>query len=326
MHGKCSQCPKFLDELEYDDTTVTWYEWERTTVSVAKEGKDGSTTTMKNMQKVCKEGTVSDVLASLDRKLPFFLQHVFIKRTQSEYFEGKLDDVGPDEAVIQVDFAENYSCKFQDEIQSAHWAQTNVTLFTVAIWTKPKDAERVCESHVIVSDELKHDKNAVAVFMWQVISDFVKQRHPEVTKVYIFSDGPSSQFKNRFIVSFLHKLEEVVHVQWNFFATSHGKGAVDGIGGTIKRLVWNAVKSNRDNIVCDAQSFFQVASSQSKKVNVSFIPEKEFNERLDLLCIKKYFTESQVIPGISSFHCIEPDEDGFVNAVFTPHNQQSKQR
>ncbi|XP_048590135.1 uncharacterized protein LOC125573598 [Nematostella vectensis] len=134
MHGKCSQCPKFLDELEYDDTTVTWYEWERTTVSVpAKEGKDGSTTTMKKMQKVCKEGTVSDVLASLDRKLPFFLQHVFIKRSQSEYFEGKLDNVGPDEAVIQVDFAENYSCKFQDEIQSAHWAQTNVTLFTVAI-------------------------------------------------------------------------------------------------------------------------------------------------------------------------------------------------
>ncbi|EDO38580.1 predicted protein [Nematostella vectensis] len=86
MHGKCSQCPKFLDELEYDDTTVTWYEWERTTVSVpAKEGKDGSTTTMKKMQKVCKEGTVSDVLASLDRKLPFFLQHVFIKRIQSEY-------------------------------------------------------------------------------------------------------------------------------------------------------------------------------------------------------------------------------------------------
>ncbi|EDO26419.1 predicted protein, partial [Nematostella vectensis] len=183
MHGKCSQCPKFLDELEYDDTTVTWYEWERTTVSVpAKEGKDGSTTTMKKMQKVCKEGTVSDVLASLDRKLPFFLQHVFIKRSQSEYFEGKLDNVGPDEAVIQV------------------------------------------------------------------ISDFVKQRHPEVTKVYIFSDGPSSQFKNRFIVSFLRKLEEV----------------------------------------------------------------KELNERLDSLCIKKYFTEAQVIPGISSFHCIEPDEDGFV--------------
>ncbi|EDO36624.1 predicted protein [Nematostella vectensis] len=85
MHGKCSQCPKFLDELEYDDTTVTWYEWERTTVSVpAKEGKDGSTTTTKKMQKVCKEGTVSDVLASLEKELNERLDSLCIKKYFTE--------------------------------------------------------------------------------------------------------------------------------------------------------------------------------------------------------------------------------------------------
>lgn len=61
------------------------------------------------------------------------------------------------------------------------------------------------------------------------------------------------------MANFLHKLEELVHVQLNYFATSHGKGAMGGIGGTVKRLVWNAVMSGNSNIVYDAQSFFQVA-------------------------------------------------------------------
>ena len=39
-----------------------------------------------------------------------------------------------------------------------------------------------------------------------------------------------------------------------FFATSHGKGPVDGIGGSVKRHVWTAVKT-RKVIVNDAASF-----------------------------------------------------------------------
>ena len=33
-----------------------------------------------------------------------------------------------------------------------------------------------------------------------------------------------------------------IHIHWNFFATSHGKGPVDGIGGAVKRYVWTAAK------------------------------------------------------------------------------------
>lgn len=73
--------------------------------------------------------------------------------------------------------------------------------------------------------------------MSTVLETLVKQKHPEVTKAHIFSDGQSSQFKNKYILSILSKLAKIVQVQWNYFATSHGKGVVDGIGGTIKRLV-----------------------------------------------------------------------------------------
>ena len=79
---------------------------------------------------------------------------------------------------MQVDFAETLSCKYQGEVQSAHWSQNQVTLFTVAIWTKSGDNDSCCESHVIVSDDLKHDKTSVAEFMSKVVNDLVKGEHP----------------------------------------------------------------------------------------------------------------------------------------------------
>ena len=32
-------------------------------------------------------------------------------------------------------------------------------------------------------------------------------------------------------------------LNWNFYATANGKGAVNGLGGTVKRLVWRKVRS-----------------------------------------------------------------------------------
>lgn len=75
---------------------------------------------------------------------------------------------------MQIDFAENCSCKYQDEVQTSHWNQEQITLFIV------------CESHTIVSDELSHDKTSVTVFMSKDLDEFVKQKHSDVTMAYIF--------------------------------------------------------------------------------------------------------------------------------------------
>ena len=72
-----------------------------------------------------------------------------------------------------------------------------------------------------------------------------------VKKVSLWSDGPASQVKNRYIAASLdtlqckHKLE----IQWNFFATSHGKGPVDWIGGSVKHHVWGKVRARKSNYV-----------------------------------------------------------------------------
>ena len=75
-----------------------------------------------------------------------------------------------EEAIVQVDFAENYSCKHQDEIQSAHWNQQLITLFTVAVWTINEANDIMCESHIIISDDFEHEKTSVLVFMSTVLN------------------------------------------------------------------------------------------------------------------------------------------------------------
>lgn len=328
MLGKCNKCSNSLDTLIEEtalEESAMWYEWERVEVVVPSASKKSSNATkvVRKMKKIFKEGTIGDVVESLQNKIPSFLQHVFIKRQQSSYFQEKLTNLDKEEAVVQVDFAENYACRYQDEIQSAHWHQEQVTLFTVAVWTKGTGGEdNVCESHGMVSDEMAHDKKVVAVFMSRVIDNFVTKRHPNVKQVYVFSDGPSSQFKNKYMADFVQTLCKTVHIQWNFFATSHGKGVVDGTGGTVKRLVWNAVMTRKSPVVVDdAQSFFQVANSLQSSVTVSPLKQKEMNDISDSLHLEKCFSEALPIPGISRFHCIEPGRNSLSCFLYSFQSQ-----
>ena len=92
----------------------------------------------------------------------------------------------------------------------------------------------------------------------------------------------------------------------------HGKGAVDGIGGTVKRMVWNAVSTRKVEAVKDACSFASVANKLSTSVAVTFVGSKELEATADLLGLKKFFSVAPVIPGIAKFHSLEPLRNGLI--------------
>jgi hypothetical protein len=54
----------------------------------------------------------------------------------------------------------------------------------------------------------------------------------------------------RINISFQHCQQSVQSVTWQYFATSHGKGAVDGVGGEVKRMARSLVMSKRASIRC----------------------------------------------------------------------------
>lgn len=106
--------------------------------------------------------------------------------------------------------------------------------------TGPSDALRV-QSYVMILDCLDHTTAAVATFQ-QLLLNELKSELPLLKRVHYFSDGAASQYKNRKNFASLchHKEDFNLDATWHFFATSHGKSACDGIGGTLKRLAAKA--------------------------------------------------------------------------------------
>ena len=63
----------------------------------------------------------------------------------------------------------------------------------------------------------------------------------DIKTVKFWSDGCASQFRNQFAFFILSKFDHAINTEWNYFEANHGKGAVDGIGGTVKHAVYSNV-------------------------------------------------------------------------------------
>ena len=61
----------------------------------------------------------------------------------------------------------------------------------------------------------------------------------------------------------------------------HGKGVVDGIGGTVKRSVWRAHLAGE--IITDATQFYEVATEKCKNIDIQFVQSKTIEEYQGML-------------------------------------------
>ena len=313
MTGNCDACSQKIEswlscfqgpEL---NTEIFWYEWAREEEhnepshsrrnSATEDGKP--TAPRKKMMKCCRTGTVLAAIESLTEKLPEFLLHVFIKREQSNCFQMKLLSIPSGSAVIQVDFSENYTLQQQGEIQSAYWNQNQLTIFTICVWMHNEQ-----KSMVFVSDDLDHEKTSVLVFIHKVLSELTTKY--AIRKVDIFSDGPSSQFKNQYVFNCLPFLLQQHHLEclnWHFFATSHGKGAVDGVGGTVKRNVWMETLSRRE-VVNSLNDFCRISMKKEQKVKVIPMSAKDIKLCATEMALDKIFSVSTPVPSIKKMHFV----------------------
>lgn len=211
-------------------------------------------------------------------------------------------------AVVQMDFSENYTCVAQDEVQSAHWNQGQVTLYTSVSWFRDEII-----SHVVVSDYMHHNKTSAVIFTGEVLA---KLPH-DVTEVKIWTNGPASQFKNKYVMTAMKELSHNcrdVKLIWNFFATSHGKGPVDGVGGTLKRIAANKVRSRQ--CIINGMTDFVAAVKDSSITVTSMTAEQVVQRERDLL-LEDIFKEAKAIKGISDFHCFEWQNEQIITKQYS---------
>ncbi|CAF1624521.1 unnamed protein product, partial [Didymodactylos carnosus] len=205
--------------------------------------------------------TVLQCAKVLKAKTPQFLWHVFVKRKQSDYFEDIKENLGDKTVVCQVDYAENFTLDTQNQIQAAHWAKRQVSVFTAYTWMGGSGGDG--HSFGLVSNSTTHDKYTVITCL-ELLIDEIVDRMPDVGEIIFFSDGAASQFKNRYLLQHLTTMMDKtdLDLSWNYFASSHGKGIVDGIGGTLKRLVWMEILAGKR--CASAQDFVDICKKKSK--------------------------------------------------------------
>ena len=205
-----------------------------------------------------------------------------------------------------MDYVENHSCRAQDEIQTAHWNQENATLYNSVSWF----TDQIC-SHVIVSYSQSHNKSTVVPFTDKLLDE----KPSDVTHVKIWTDEPPSQFKIQLLMALMNMLpkKHMVNLSWNFSAISHGKGSVDGVCATLKRHTMEKVQTSKVTIN-NADEFYQAVWDSNIKVTLINTTElQKYSNRF----LEKLFRNSTPIPGITSFHFVQPSESAYITKRYS---------
>ena len=135
-----------------------------------------------------------------------------------------------------------------------------MTLYTSVLWFRNQIIP-----HVIISDTRQHNKSAVVPFTDQILSN----TPDEVKHIEIWTDGPASQFKNQYVMTSVPMLsvKHNVNLSWNFSATSHVKGPIDGVGATLKQQAMEKVQT-RKCVINNASEYFNAIQGSNIKVTM----------------------------------------------------------
>lgn len=298
MLNNCQDCPgkEFLLELLRTETEdlpdeITFMQW------VSTDRAELITRVM----------PLDDFFEDLVDKLLSLKKHHFISKAQSKYLSELKENLSTNVCVALCDFAENFTFIIQDEIQSFHWSNPQATLHPYVFYYKQNGDDRIyCKSLCVISDSLDHNTATVHTFQKYFVEE-VKKVAPEVKKIIYFSDGASSQYKNKKNFSNIcyHKNDFDIEVEWNFFASSHGKNACDGIGGSTKRAVTRAsLQRPYSDQILTPEDMYKFCCDNISGINFIYVTSEEV--QLNTMQLQKRFDSCTAIPQTRSYHKFVP--------------------
>lgn len=176
------------------------------------------------------------------------------------------------------------------------------TLFQISLFIAVLRHAKSLHSTAIASDNTHHTKETIVAYLYKIFLTI-----PSTVKtVKIWSDGPRSQFKNKYMAAVILILEQKfkLKIVWNFFATAHGKACVDGIGATVKKKVRSMILSKK-RIVYQTSDFVDAFKSKKSKVDLYGMSDEEINKINVELNLDKVFAETSAVRGISEYHQLQ---------------------
>lgn len=254
-----------------------------------------------------------EFIEGLVDSLSSLLRHSFIAKQQSKYFKDSKENLAAGHFIVICDYSQNYTFVIQDEIQGYHWNNEQATIHPFVYYYKTSSGELKSGSFVAISDCRKHDTVLFYVFQKQFLK-FLKNNHENITKVIYFTDGCGGQYKNfkNFLNITYHEEDFGIPAEWSFFATSHGKGACDGIGGTVKRLAARAsLQRPYNDQITTAYELYNWSKANLPNINFEFFSNDDYNSNIQHL--ERRFEEAKTVNGTLQIHSVIPLEKGIIS-------------
>lgn len=265
MKGICSDCLQMVYNKTNETTIVELRQWVRKTETIEKAGK--TVKIAKNVP-VIEKLTIDELIQKFESLIKSFKIHIYNVKHQYKAYRQCIDGLTENEVALHIDFSENYACKYHAEVQSHHWggSRNQVTLHTVVLYhNQSKQTSKQVISYCTVSSNKNHGPSAIWAHLHPILAE-IRMNFPAVSTVHFFSDGPATQYKqkinfflmaNRFFVEY-----GFCKMSWNFFESAHGKGAADGVGGTLKREADAIVARGKD--IADVSQFYSALKDLTK--------------------------------------------------------------
>lgn len=290
----CDLCKVFkVTFKDFVSTEPTYYfKWGCTKETYFDKRSNQNKTVTRNLkQKI--ECQLQDIVRTFEKQLPLFLNHEGTNMHQFNEIQNLKENLKENDVLIHMDFSENYNLKYAEEVQSFHFggSRKQITLHTVVVYTKCENGTPKVESFCTLSESLLHNVFAIWTHLQPILDRIALTT--KATNIHFLSDGPATQYRNKTMFYFLaNELREfypqMKSFTWNYSESGHGKGAPDGIGGTVKRTADRLVAQGTDlmnlNILlqklennCPGIIFFEIKNidieAKLKKIeNVNILP------------------------------------------------------
>ena len=224
----CNQCQDWETKIKdiYKDVDMnkklSWIRWVKSEYTNSENEVRTRREPVKRVEttQVCIEELVEDVIKPT--KQITFIRHYFNQIYQTKQYKNNKENLDIQECLIVQDFSKNRQIVHQDEIKSQYFAKKSVTMHPSVCYVKLNEDDppkRIVISHF--SDITDHDSHMVNYITKDTIKILQDMFQIQLTTIYIWSDGCSSQYKGKNSFYYLSKMQ---NVQRHYFGSEHGKG------------------------------------------------------------------------------------------------------
>lgn len=257
----CIHCrEKNIEIREFDGTEECHYESWQTNVEVGRDNKEHRRTAKQKIYCLLHDL----VVIFLDPIFPAYVKHKANDWHQKKEIKNLKRKLTLEDLLLHVDFAENYSCKYQSEIQSIHFGgnRDQVSLHTGVLYNAS-----MLQSFCTVTSDLNHNAFTIYCHLEPILEEF---RH-KIRHLHFLSDSPVTQYRNRYMFYIIIRkiiplFPDLETLSWNFSEAGHGKGAPDGVGATLKRTCDRLVATSGD--VSNFEEFVQCVSDNVQNIKI----------------------------------------------------------